>query len=161
MSFREMPLCGLNMTVLVAAALLTSGCDPEIGALDRRDFDKPIMKRANERVEQGDVDAAVRLYMRALEEDPSAARGHLDVALLLDDYRQDYVRAIYHYRRYLGLRKGTEKSAMIEERIRRAEHLFAAGIVVPTQQSEVITRLEKENAILNANIRTLNHKVRV
>ncbi|MDA1044955.1 MAG: LysM peptidoglycan-binding domain-containing protein [Verrucomicrobia bacterium] len=117
------------------------------------------MKRAAERAETGDVDSAIRLYTKAIEEDPTSARGHLDAALLWDDYKQDYVRAIFHYRRYLELREQTEKRSMIEERVRRAEHLFAASIMVPSQQNDAISKLEKENSSLKTNVRTLTRKL--
>ena len=135
------------------------GCENKTASLDDRDLEKPLMKRAAERTEAGDIDSAIRLYTKALEEDPGTARGHLDVALLLDDYKQDYVGAIYHYRRYLVLRDETEKRGMIEERVRRAEHLFAASIMAPSQQNDAIAKLEKENNSLRSNVRTLSRKV--
>ena len=143
------------------AAIFVCGCDPTPAKLDARDLEKPLMKRAAERSEAGDVDSAVRLYRKAIQEDPGSARGHLDAALLLDDYKQDYVGAIYHYRRYLELREKTEKNGMIEERVRRAEHLFAASIMVPSQQNDTISALEKDNSTLQSNLRTLTRKLAV
>jgi LysM repeat protein len=146
----------LGMVVMAGTIL---GCNDDVTSQDGRDLDKPLMKRAAERVKEGDIDAAIRLYVRAVEEDPATARGHLDVALLLDDYKQDYVGAIFHYRRYLELRQETEKRGMIKERIRRAEHLFAASIVAPSQQNDDQADLAQENTSLKSNIRTLTRKL--
>jgi tetratricopeptide (TPR) repeat protein len=98
-----------------------------VSLLDERDRADPLIRRAGEKAEQGDVEDAIRLYVRALESNPLAARGHLDLALVLHDQAEDYVTAIYHYRRYLDLRPKTQKKAMIEERIRVAKQLVVGA----------------------------------
>ncbi len=74
------------------------------------------------------------------------------MALLLDDHLKDYVPGIYHYRRYLDLRGTAEKRAMIEERIRRAEQMFAAGILMPSKRADRVTALERENRLLRVKL---------
>jgi len=48
---------------------------------------------------------------------------------------------------------------MIKERIRRAEHLFAASIVAPSQQNDDQADLAQENTSLKSNVRTLTRKL--
>jgi tetratricopeptide (TPR) repeat protein len=100
-----------------------------VADLDRRDGGAALMERARDREMNGDVDGAVKLYQRAIDEDPDNALAHLDVGILLHDQVRDHVGAIYHYRRYLALRPDTEKKEMIEYRIRVAEQLFAAQLL--------------------------------
>jgi Tfp pilus assembly protein FimV len=61
------------------------------------------------------------MLREALDTFPTMARPHLDLALLLQDHNQDFIRAIYHFQRYLELRPNTEKDAMIRERIALAK----------------------------------------
>ncbi|MDA0989501.1 MAG: tetratricopeptide repeat protein, partial [Verrucomicrobia bacterium] len=105
---------------LFGLVLAMAGCSRGVAWLDQRDQDLPLMQRAAARAAEGDVESAIRLYTKALDQDPDSARAHLDMALLQHDYKKDYVGAIYHYERYLELRPDTEKRSMIEERSRLA-----------------------------------------
>ncbi|MDD5705227.1 MAG: LysM peptidoglycan-binding domain-containing protein, partial [Kiritimatiellae bacterium] len=68
-------------------------------------------------------------HQEVLMQAPRTASAHLDLPLLLHDYRKDYIGAIYHYRRYLALRPETEKAPMISNRLQVAEQLLAAQSV--------------------------------
>lgn len=138
-----------------------AGCSRGAGWLDDMDRSDPLLQRAAARLAEGEIDAAVRLYVQALDENPRAARGHLDLALLLHDSPQDYARAIYHYNRYLELRPDTDKRGMIEDRIRLAEQLFAAKVLPPNVRSGVVSaELQKENEELRQTVRILRDEVR-
>jgi nucleoid-associated protein YgaU len=117
------------------------------------------MRRAKARADEGDADAAIRLYKSALEDNERLARAHLDLALLLNDHKKDYVRAIYHYQRYLELRPDTQKKEMIEDRVRLAGQLYAAQIIRPDKRDADRAALEKENAELKDAIKTLKEEV--
>lgn len=140
---------------------VAAGCSRGVAWLDKRDLEQPIMQRAVARVAEGDADSAIRLYVKALEQDPAAARAHLDVALLMHDYSKDYVGAIYHYRRYLELRQDTEKRAMIEERIRLAKQLFAADVLSVGSGESRVAKLEKENRALQKQVDELSQRLLV
>ncbi len=116
--------CLLLILVMVLGSA-SAGCR-RAGYLDGKERENPMLVKANEMLEQEDYPAAVTLFNRVLETYPGMARPHLDVALVLHDHQKDYVRAIYHYRRYLELRPDTEKRAMVNARITLAERLFVA-----------------------------------
>ncbi|NIY16707.1 MAG: tetratricopeptide repeat protein, partial [Nitrospinaceae bacterium] len=137
---------------LFPACLAVCGCKPDVAELDAVDVGQPLMKKAALKAEEGDLQSAVRLYQKVLDDNPDNARAHLDMALLLDDHLKDYVPGIYHYRRYLDLRGTAEKRAMIEERIRRAEQMFAAGILMPSKRADRVTALERENRLLRVKL---------
>ena len=113
--------------LLLAAAFLlpVSGCW-RAGTLDDKERNNRIVAKAYEMVDQGDYAAAVTLFNRALDTYPGMARPHLDLALVLHDHQHDYLRAIYHYNRYLELRPDSDKISLIQERIRQAESSFVA-----------------------------------
>jgi nucleoid-associated protein YgaU len=126
---------------------------------DRQEESSPLMRRARARADEGDVDAAIRLYKAALEDNERLARAHLDLALLLNDHKKDYVRAIYHYQRYIELRPDAEKNKLIEDRIRLAGQQYAARINRPDKREVDRESLEKENAELKEALKSLKDEV--
>ncbi len=158
-----MPLNALNTRgiaagLLLSGLLLGSGCDSRIGWMDHKEEAEPLMQRAALRANEGDVDSAIRLYHKVLRDDPAVARAHLDLGLLLHDFKKDYVGAIHGYRRYLELRPAAEKRSMIEGRIRQAEQQFAASILVPGKQFDRISDLQEENMRLRQEIDRLSRR---
>ncbi len=148
--------------LVLSFAVVMVGCD-RTARMDERERNYRIVTKAYEMSNQGDNDSAIALFEKALESYPNLARPHLDLALLLQDQKQDYVRAIYHYSRYLELRPGTEKGVMIKDRIRQAEREFvglhtvsgaAAGVSVSDLTSEN-SALKEKNASLVSRIEAL------
>ena len=98
------------------------------------------MRDAALRKSGGNVDGALQVYSEVLDRSPKLAVAHLEMALIFHDNRKDYLRAIYHYQRYLEMRPGTEKKKIIEDRIRLAGQLYAAKIAA---DGSVVSQLGK------------------
>jgi len=144
------------MAVAVASlAMGLAGCSRDVSWMDSQDRAEPLVQKARDKAGQGDTDAAIRLYTAALDANPKLAVAHLDLALLMHDTTKDYVRAIYHYERYLELRPTTEKRQMIEERMRLARQLLVASIVRPERYTDEKAALEKENQDLKDKVSAL------
>ena len=138
--------------VSLTGALFLSGCGGA-GTQDRREERDPLLKRAQARKNTQDMDGAIELYQKALERKPTLARAHLELALLYDQSKGDYVRAIYHYQRYLDMRPDAEKRDLIEDLIKHAKIAFAASL--PDQPSgaiQEITLLKREIDSLKAQL---------
>ena len=146
-------------SMLCFGLMLCMGCDGRVSWMDSKEEAGPLMQRAALRANEGNVDSAIRLYGKVLQKDNSSGRAHLDLALLLHDHKKDYVGAIYHYKRYLDLRPPTEKRDMIKGRIRLAEQLFAATIMVPGKQYDRISDLQAENMKLRTEIDRLGRRL--
>ena len=144
---------------VVSAAVLLGGCGRSVAQLDRRDRGDPLMRRAEARTKEGDMQSAARLYNAALDSNPKLALAHLQLALLYHDQLKDYILAIYHYRRYQELRGATEKSQMIEDRIRMASQLFAASMSKGDSRSMEKAELERENADLKKTVELRNEEL--
>ncbi|MBM4142985.1 MAG: hypothetical protein FJ225_05245 [Lentisphaerae bacterium] len=144
-------------TAAVLAAVLLGGCRGGAGRRDAADRQDPLMRRAAATAAQGDARGAVEMYAKALARDPGLVRAHLDVALLRHDREKDYLGAVYHYRRYLELRPDTEKRAMILNRMRLAEQLFAASILEADRREAraELEALRRENGMLKQRIADL------
>ena len=102
-----------------------AGCDR---SSDRREARDPNLRRAWEAKDAEDVDAAIRWCEKALARRPDSALAHRELGLMLDHYRQDYVPAIFHYRRYLELRPDSADRADVEQMIQHCRLSFAAQI---------------------------------
>jgi len=59
---------------------------------------------------QGDFDAALDAYRKALELDPDYALAHRNIGILYDLYLQKPGQALQHYRKYLALEGGKDKT---------------------------------------------------
>lgn len=149
-----MPKRALLFLILSSLGLLC-GCKQSVSRLDAADREHPLMRRALQREQSGDLDAAVRLYEQILLEAPRTASAHLALALLLHDYRQEYVGAIYHYQAYLQMRPETEKATMLRDRIRVAEQLLAAQLARGVPE-EGVAGLDAHAV---AQIRVLNQRI--
>ncbi|MEI8139886.1 MAG: LysM peptidoglycan-binding domain-containing protein [bacterium] len=124
----------LVSVISVVILIAMEGCVEKVGVTDELEREHPEMMRAREMEEAGDVRSARNLYESILDRDPTVARAHFALAYLLDKSGEDYIGAIYHYRRYLVLRPNTEKRAMIESHI-QSDMLALVGIVQSEHQT--------------------------
>ncbi len=118
-----------TLAILLGVLTLSCGCRRSVALQDASDRKYPAMRQARARAEAGDLDGAIVRYQEVLLQAPRLASAHLELALLLHDYRRDYIGAIYHYRRYLEMRQESEKRQMIADRLQVAEQLLAAQAV--------------------------------
>lgn len=136
----------------LGAACVFTGCSRSGSELS--ELDDPLIRQAHARAQEGNKDMALALLNRALLRKPGLSRAHLDAALLYDQYKQDYVRAIYHYTRYLELRPQPDKRTMIEGLIRQARIAYAASLV--DQEYTIdhrLRQLREENERLQNDLR--------
>ncbi|MCX6996325.1 MAG: hypothetical protein NTV49_04400, partial [Kiritimatiellaeota bacterium] len=133
--------------------LLIPACDRNAATLDHEEDRDTFVQRALERKRAQQPDEAIHLFMQALERKPRLARAHLELGLLYDRSKEDYLRAIYHYQRYLELRPQAEKKHLIEDMIRQARLSFAAGL--PNPPPGAVERM----ALMQKEIDSLRHHV--
>lgn len=151
---------GVLLLGVVVFCLSGGGCGSRASKLDRLEEDSPLIRKAMEKKRFGDEDAAIALYKKALEKEPTLARAHLELGFLLDSPTRDYVLSIYHYRSYLELRPDTDKKEMIEDRIRMAKLALAASLSPQSSTgAERMMALEKENATLRQENDYLRNEV--
>ena len=136
---------------LVALLLGSAGCGGSMR--DAREERDPLLRRARERRNAQDMQGAVALYQRALDKKPDLARAHLELGAIYDQNQGDYVRAIYHYQRYLELQPAAEKKELVQELIRHAHLSFAASL--PDRPNEAV----REIAMLKQEISALHQEL--
>ncbi len=139
-----------------ASICLLAGCfDAEV-PLDSEDQAQPLAKEAAAKEAKGAYDEAIALYVRLLDVEPTNARGHLSLGLVLEEHHQDYVAAIYHYRRYLSLRPMSEKKDLITLRVLKAKQQFSGTISDRSNApGKVINDLKNKNQALTHRVMEL------
>ncbi len=132
------------------------GCG--LGSLrDKREDRDPLLRRAREKNTAKDIEGAVELYKRVIDKRPTLARAHLELALIYDNQFEDYVRAIYHYERYLELRPEAPEREHVRSLINHALIYFAASLPEqPNESVRMIRMLREENAALRAQVTALS-----
>ena len=138
--------------VLVTLMALFAGCQrATVAEQDARERESPLIRRALEREQVGDLDGAIQTYEEVLQESPKLVSAHFHLALLLQDYRKDYMGAIYHYRQYERLRPDSEKKALLRDRTRVCQQLLVAqllssgDVAISRKQLELTAEIDKLN----------------
>jgi tetratricopeptide (TPR) repeat protein len=147
--------------MILCAALMTS-CGKSTAHIEAAEDLAPFMEQAKVRERANDVDGAMEVYLRGLENDPSLAKAHLQLGLLYDQYKKDYLRAVFHYETYLEMRPDAEKRASIEELIKQARLYYATSL--PDQPSEAIrelARLQEQISVLEQDLAGAGDRIEI
>ena len=147
--------------------LLNVGCSKtSASVVEAKERTTSLSRRARVAEQTGELKEAVRLYRTMLVEEPHAYSVHFHLATLLQDYEEDYISALYHYKQYLSLRPETEKTTLVQDRIRVTEQLLAPQLLRKLGESvkglsqayllkendtlkRLITKLEGEKSVMS------------
>lgn len=141
---------GKFLAEVLACTLLLAGCDRAQNVSESTD---PHLRKGTEQAQMKRWDNAVEQFQIALEKHPQFARPNLELALIYHQQMRDYVRAIYHYERYLEKRPDSEKAPLIKDWIRQAKISFMAEIGQNSRGiNEEILRLTRENNLLRKQL---------
>ena len=138
------------MAALLCVAVW-AGCSA--ASRDAKESRNRHMRRAFAAKDAQDIDVAIAWCEKALARNPQLSLAHRELALMLDNYREDYVGAIYHYRKFLEMRPDAKNREVIEELIR---HGF---ISLSIEVSERPTDWQRDLQIRNDRIRELEQEV--
>lgn len=141
-------------SLLLLCAALFAGCDNT--PRDNDEERNPLISKGLEQMQLKQWNEAIRCFKEALDANPKFARPNLELALIYQQQTKNYVRAIYHYERYLEKRPDSEKAPLIKDWIRQAEISFAAQIGQSDQSaddiSKEVVRLTRENNLLRQQL---------
>lgn len=147
----------LFLLTAIPAALILAGCNkgtlvPKGGSA----ADSSELKAAIAAERLGNFEEAISLYQETIDSYRSAPLAHLQLALLLHEYRRDYLSAIFHYRRYIETAQGAAARdlAIISNRIEKVEQLLSAKYVRAIAESEA-----SDNVQLMKSYAELDQKV--
>ncbi len=143
-----LPLC-------LAVAVL-SACNENTQSSDAREERDPLVKTGQAYMDKQLWNEAEQALKEALDNDPMMARPHLDLALIYQQYKPNYIHSIYHYDRYLELRPESEKAEFINEQKAKLQQAVANNIIKDSPQVKQVLdeldRLRNENAALKKQL---------
>lgn len=135
--------------------LLLVGCDNNTQR-DAKEEQDTYVQKGLEFAQIKYWDKAILQFESALDHNPKLARPDLELALIYQQHQKKYVRAIYHYERYLEKRPDSEKKPLIIDWIRQAQLSLAAEAGETTGGiSEKLIRLTRENNLLRKQLTRL------
>ena len=123
-------MCFLKQCCCALLFVVITGCSrSSIATEESKERNTSLYRRARGAEQEGNTKEAVRLYRTLLVEEPRSYSVHFQLAALLQDSEEDYISALYHYKQYLALRPETEKTTLVQDRIRVTEQLLAPQLL--------------------------------
>ena len=117
--------------LLVAALAALVGCErgQTLSEIEERERSTRLYSNAVDDLQAGRVDPAINGFKAVVRQEPKSYSAHFQLATLLQDYRKDYVSAIFHYREYLDLRPASDKATVATDRLKLCERLLTAEVI--------------------------------
>ena len=140
---KERIQAGIVAGLALLCLALAAGCG-RVSA-ERREARDRYLRRAQAAKDAQDIDRAIELCEQALRRRPDLALAHRELGLMLDNYREDYELALYHYRRYLELRPDSPQRETIEELRRHCRISLAAQIAASPEEIARVARERGES----------------
>jgi len=152
----------ISAAALLAAALAAfCGCErgATLSEIEERERSTRLYSNAVDDLQAGRVDTAITGFKAVVRQEPKSYSAHFQLATLLQDYRKDYISAIFHYREYLDLRPASDKATVATDRLKLCERLLTAEVVRKVGGS-VSEQLKKDNNKLIAERDALSAEVK-
>jgi len=118
-----------SLTILTLASLMTA-CDYAERNDSRRERDSKDYHDAMADYTAGRMDAAITGFEKAIFNDPANANARFQLALLLQEYKKDYLGAYVGYREYLLQHPKSDKSPLAQDRMLFCEREMAKVLAV-------------------------------
>jgi LysM repeat protein len=149
--------------LLFAAAVALAGCNlikKQDAVYD--DSRNPHYQQAQQDLDTGNPSAAAAQYEAALAESPKLAQAHYELGVLYGDKLNDPVDSIYHFKQYLALAPGSDKTDQVKEEIDKQSQAFAASLPSAAStpgNSDDFAKLQSENAALKKQVADATHTI--
>ncbi len=162
----------LHFFAAAAAAAVLCGCGESVASKEASERQSAAYRNAEADYKAGRLDEAVEGFRKVVRTVPGAFSAHFQLAVLLQDYKKDYIGAIEHYREYVAMRPGADKSAVAEGRMAVCRKMLAnelapgAGVMpgdTPEESAAKDRRIaaaQNENAKLKKDVAALERRLK-
>lgn len=118
----------------------------------------PHFLEGKNRVKAMDWDGAIQSFERALQSNPQNASAHLELGILYDVKKNDFIDAMYHYQRHLTLRTNSPMADVVRQSITACTRELAKTVsyaVVTREVQRDLERLVQTNSLLKERVEFL------
>jgi len=125
---------------------LVGGCAPSGNPIADEERDPHILAgedRIELAVDASDYRAAVRLFEKALQNNPQSSAAHLRLGMVYCQQIEDWAAAIYHFQRYLELRPDANNAAAVRQRVQECKTQLVWDVPFAPINHKIQERLEK------------------
>lgn len=148
----------VHMAVGALFLALLAGCSDRMAEM--RENRDPLIRKGRDLRAGGEIDLALKAYNEALSRRGDMPQAHFETAVIYHQQKHDFIRAIYHYQRFLELSPDSKKRPLVEAEIQRARLEFAASLPQrPSEAVQAIATMEKERELLRSRITDLQRQI--
>jgi phage tail protein X len=148
----------VHMAVGALFLALLAGCSDRMAEM--RENRDPLIRKGRDLRAGGEIDLALKAYNEALNRRGDMPQAHFETAVIYHQQKHDFIRAIYHYQRFLELSPDSKKRPLVEAEIQRARLEFAASLPQrPSEAVQAIATMEKEREMLRSRITDLQRQI--
>ncbi|MFA6961202.1 MAG: LysM peptidoglycan-binding domain-containing protein [Opitutaceae bacterium] len=159
MRFRYLSLCFCAL----AALLFVAGCGRYESSPFTAEIDEPGYRRGKDLIRQGRNQEALASFLKVVEKrGDDAPESHLELGILYQQQPsfKDPIAAIYHYRKFLQLKRNSPQADLVRQRIDAATREFARTLPAQPLDNQMnqldlldkIDQLQRENVQLKEQI---------
>lgn len=159
MRFRILPLCLCSL----AAMLFVAGCGRYDSSTFTAEIDEPNYRRGKDMIRQGRNQEALVSFQKVIEKrGDDAPESHLELGILYQQQPsfKDPIAAIYHYRKFLELKRNSPQADLVRQRVDAATREFARTLPAQPLDNQMeridllekIDQLQRENALLKEQL---------
>ncbi len=161
---RSVFAAALLAVLVIAGCVGLAGCQPNDSLPFASEVDEPHYRRGSQLLRGGRSQEALEAFLKVIDKrGGDAPESHLECGILYLQHIKDPVAAIYHFRKYLGLRPTSPQASRTRELIDTATKEFARtlpakpyeGQVQLLDLQEAVERLQKENYRLQEQLAQL------
>lgn len=109
--------------IFLSVIMLVSCKEQSVAAKEQQEMERADMQYAYRLLENDEKMKAAEIFEQVIKKEPDNARAHLELAII---YHQtnDFVNAMYYYRKYAKMQPNSQKINMVKEQYRRAKKEF-------------------------------------
>ena len=126
------------------------------GSLDEEK--EPHFIDGRSRAGRYDWDGAILSFERAVQVNPDNASAHLELGVLYDTRKRDFISALYHYNRHLLLRTNSPLAAVVQDKMKGCTRELSKTVQFAVLTREVqrdLERYEQTNSLNKKRIEQL------
>lgn len=147
-----------------ALALALAGCGVNERLSYETEVDEPFYREGQSLLKTGRKQEALSAFLKVIEKrGDDAPESHLEVGLLYLQHISDPLAAIYHFKKFLGLRPNSPQAPLIRQRIAAATREFARTLPAQPLENQLqrvdlvasLDRLTQENERLKQQLADL------